>query len=464
MQFIFESDPAPELTRSEFVSRRLYAIAISLGLHLALIAGSLLLEWATAGSRPVYHVVRHLDLRKQAPLIYYSAVKKKTPQISPSAAPKSQSMGKSPKKLTIRTFNSNRPVPQIVWRPLSVPELPKPVEAPNLAVMSTIPKEIVAAPPPRRAVKTFKAPERKRANVPETALFSDTPLLTLDPTTPSAKLTVPVASSGSTGRIDAAAPPAPKPPPPPTSRQVTASVILDQTGGVAAVVAGENPSASLRDPLSGKRSGIVSTGGAPGVSKPTGGPGIVAPGVQVDSGAGKIVVPSLKTPTEPELLAQPIFRRAGLAAPLRPTSRTLPPAVEGQFRSRTVYTCLVDRGSDLFARDWVIWFAEQQSAESVDTPYMRPPAPGGRPEIAIGPAAGAPPSGSLYFIASITKEGRLERLVALADPNSPWVLLFTQALAKWRFLPALRAQLAVAIDVVIEVPFAATRATARAND
>lgn len=446
MQSFLESDPFPELAKWEFISQRISALALSLGFHLVLITGALLIDWSTSGSAPEYTVVRKIDLSKNEPLFYYSAIKTKTPQISPSPTPKPPT-GKSPGKPTIRTFNSNRTVPQIVWRPLRIPELPKPAEAPNMVVMTTEQKEIAAAPPPKAPVRTFKAPERRRTAVRDEALFSDTPVLSSAQPVESAKLNIPSASGAS--KIDATAPPAPKP--------VTASIILDQAGGVTAVVAGENPSASLRDPLSGRRSGVVSSGGAPGPSKPGGGPGIVVPGVAVDSSEGKVVVPAVKPPPDtPEPPPPQIYRRPGLAAPLRPSSRNIPPAVEAQFRNRTVYTCLVDRGSDFFARDWVIWFAEQ-SAAAGEISYVRPPVPGIRPQVPFDNVPGPAPAGSLFLIAAISKEGRLEQLGAPAGSGSPWTMLFAQSLSKWRFLPALRAQIPIAIDVVIEVPLAISR-------
>ncbi len=381
------------------------------------------------------------ELRKHTTLIWYGA---KMPEIAPAPAPvRTPNRRKGPNRRTVRTFDSNKAVPQIVWKPKPLPEAPKVVQSPDLAVISQVQQETpIAPPPPPKPVRIFQAPKRPTATpAPAAVAILDAPALAANA---APKLTA--------SNLPGAAAPALQPPPSPTVASSVPPGPPKQAGSVTTVVAGNHPTDALKEPVVGSRAGIVTEGGGDIVTQPGGGPGLVVPGVMVESGRKPEDAAPSKAPSV-AAAPPPTFRRPGMAAPLRPSSRSIPAAIESHFRNRVVYTLLLDRGSPRYARDWVIWFAEQKASN--DAPYMRPPAPWVRTEPALSKTDN--PAGTLYLAAAIGTDGQVESIAALMGSNPQWSKVFADSLRQWRFLPALRAQTPVTVDVVIEIPFAPVR-------
>ena len=205
---------------------------------------------------------------------------------------------------------------------------------------------------------------------------------------------------------------------------------------------------------------------APVLGTPSGGggtSGVRIPGLAVGGGAGNIPATAVDQPkaSTSAIAANPVYlervlpaRPATLSAPLRPSARTIPRAVEARFQGRVVYTLVVPiPDSPGYGGDWVLWFAERDS-EADAAPPMRAPMPVKKVEpVNHSRAAGeGSVENRLQLSAIIRKDGRLEA-VSVVRGTAPGVdKLAMEDLQYWQFSPASRNGVMVDVDVVIEIP------------
>ncbi len=145
---------------------------------------------------------------------------------------------------------------------------------------------------------------------------------------------------------------------------------------------------------------------------------------------------------------------ATLSVPLRPSSRTIPRAVDARFQGRNVYTMVVPiENLPTYAGDWIIWFAERQPMAG-NTPLMRAPLPYRKMEPVDQPASGSPGQARVQIAAVLDKDGRLDKITPmLAKPATMTEQAVMQDLDSWEFKPATRDGVPVDVEVVIEIPY-----------
>lgn len=140
-----------------------------------------------------------------------------------------------------------------------------------------------------------------------------------------------------------------------------------------------------------------------------------------------------------------------LSAPLRPSSRMLPAAIEQRFAGRAVYTLVIPQPQlPIYNADWILWFAEVKPPGGA--PTMRAPLPLRKLEP-IRPPAQRVVDIRVQVHVIVTAEGALEvkGFVRNREPSlGAWIL---QDLAQWRFKAAERDGVAVAVEGVLEVPY-----------
>jgi Gram-negative bacterial TonB protein C-terminal len=216
------------------------------------------------------------------------------------------------------------------------------------------------------------------------------------------------------------------------------------------------------------RQSSISVGPVTGPSSEHGGQsGMRIAGITVipKAGTGDSAEASLKNPKDPfkgpgerASPAQPYIttRIAPLehtfSAPLPPSSRNIPRAIEARFHGRIVYTMLLPmKGLPGYAGDWTIWFAEREEVPGGSPAPMRAPLPFRKPVRAD--AAGRDVSqGVVQLSASMNKMGKIDSVAVIGGAGtSPDEAI--EDLKTWEFLPALRNREAVEIDFIIEIPF-----------
>jgi TonB family protein len=156
-----------------------------------------------------------------------------------------------------------------------------------------------------------------------------------------------------------------------------------------------------------------------------------------------------------EIVFPPVNR--SMSAPLRPSSRIIPAAVEARFAHRDVYT-LVIPGPSLpgYWGDWVMWFAENGAPDFESRHLISAPLPARKYSVAdeITNTGGPSASVDLQFGAIIDKTGRLGSVTVIrgtADPALRRRAL--EELGSWEFKPALRNGQPMDVDVVLDIPF-----------
>jgi hypothetical protein len=159
-----------------------------------------------------------------------------------------------------------------------------------------------------------------------------------------------------------------------------------------------------------------------------------------------------KPTTQPYVITRIAPLEHTVSAPLSPSSRNIPKAIEARFRGRIVYTILVPmKGVPGYAGDWIIWFAEREYATGGGSGApMRAPLPVRKPMRADVPLAGAP--GQVRLSAIMNKTGRIVS-VSVIDGSGPAADAAIDDLEHWEFLPALRSLEPVEVDLVVEIPY-----------
>jgi len=419
---------------------RLTSLLASLGVHGSLI-GLLWILPSSESKTPIYDEL----IRPQEHKIIYYDFRKPLPEVSPSnpILRSKQSRGSELSKQTIiATSPQAKSEKQLIWTPAPKLELPQDLLAQNLILKAAPPILSLPAPPkePAKPPKAFHPPIRA---VQEPKL------------TPQTALPPPPAISTAMGprfpiRTGLAALPPPPLPEPPS---------LDGTSNVNIAVANLNIiEKSLPAPPEGARPAQFS-------KAPTRGPETSGEGDDAS-----LKVPNLtirrdesapaKAPREPPAMRTILYLDrvrgipvTGLSVPLRPSTRTIPAAIDARFRGRNVYTTVIPiENLPAYTGDWIVWFAEQD-AKPGETPLVRAPIPYRKVEPVTAPPAGRQAGRRVQVAATLDKNGKLNK-VSVVTAVVPGLKEAVMAdVTSWEFKPATRNGVAIDVEVVIEIPF-----------
>lgn len=391
-------------------------------------------------------VYKVIELKKE-PVIYWAPLPAVLPSVD-SRSFKGEERSRN-EKIVVQQSDAD-PARQLVWQP-DKPELLK-TETPlqNMVAMQDKPKPKAFVPPKERP-KPALAPGVVAEAPPE--------------------LTASVVKMPGSAPDAGALPkrPAPFVPPPAPAKEgdektLAAPPEISATGmgsTATAAVIGLNPALRMAELPDGSRPAAFSradkvgepSGGAPGE-----GPNI--PGVAVAGNRRAdaslvplpVMAPSGTPPRSFELRVSP--GASTVSAPLRPSSRTLPRAIEARFQNRIVYVLVIPKPNlPEYIADWTMWFSER-IADSAAASSMRPPAPVRkilRPDSAAGPGAGA--EGWVRIAAVIAKDGKIGSILSLPGRTPAVAAKAAEDLANWEFRPAARNGEPIEVEVVIEMPF-----------
>jgi TonB family protein len=396
----------------------------------------------------------------QDKIIWYDArlpVPEVTPEqrFGPSEKPTGQ---KDPSGQILITIS---PRPESAVQLIRQPKLPEPLPVdlpvPNLVVVPNSPLE------PKLPPKSFVPPPSRTAVSAETALPdaapvldaqkipADNPLGALASMAKVHKTFVAPTRSGEAGAKPSRDVSVPEPPS--IGAAGTAS-------GAEVVIVGLNPAAGIVPP--GSRSAQFAK--APDAGPPSSGATRLAGAAVPDLVArGKLGQP---VDAAPALAAKVSERRvlkeveiAGvnrtMSAPLRPSSRIIPAAVDAQFANRNVYTLVIPRPNlPEYTDDWVMWFAERQIDNDVGLRILAPIPARKSSWIDADPPPQAPPSAAtVRFAAIIDRNGRIASARILRSTAvQAFQLKAIAELETWEFKPALRNGEPIDVDIVVEIP------------
>jgi hypothetical protein len=506
-----EKSPAPAPYTSEWPLRP-GSFCLSILVHAGVVCALFYLPAGAIRSEKRFHaaVYKVIPLKKE-PIIYWAAVPKELPSVSPETpiggSTTFQGEERSAtEKIVVQQPNAET-AKQLVWQPEKPTRLKTETPSPNMVAVQgrAVPKPFTppaARPQVQESAKVLSsAPELQATNTvlpvnaaglpalpnakPKPKAFvapKEQPKLVLSP---GLLAEAPPELSGSAGRELASQTaigtgiipkrPAPFVPPPSRSRgngartggegaalapppelsaggtgsTVTAAVIgLTAVDKLAGLPEGSRPAAFSRADKVGPP-----TGGTPGQ-------GPVIPGVAIAGNtraSGSVaplpVRPAAGTPPHSFEIRIPPTASA-MSAPLRPSSRTLPRSIEARYHDRTVYVLVVPKPNlPDYVADWTMWFSERQ-VDAAGATSMRAPFPV-RKSIPLGGTATETPGaeGWVQVAAVIGKDGKITSLNPLPGRYPAVAAKAAEDLAKWEFRPASRNGESVEVDVVIEVPF-----------
>lgn len=452
-------------------------------------------------------VYKVIDLKKE-PIIYWARVPAALPSVSPETpigdSRRFQGEERSRNERIVVQQPNPDPAKQLVWQPdkpeilktetplqnmvavqgkpvpkpfeppkprTPAPEVPKILIAPEIQTAKTDLPATVAGlpslPTTKPRPKTFVPPKEPPKLVLAAGIVADAP--------PELAATTAKESAPAT-LIGAGALPkrrAPFVPPPSRNRgggtgdaegkalAAPPEVSAGGTGAtVTAAVIGLNPAEQLAGLPDGSRAAAFSRAGR--VGEPSGGipgQGPVIPGVAIAgnrrANSTLAPVPTAPSGTPPRSFDLRIPPAAStMSAPLRPSSRTLPRAIEARFRERIVYVLVIPKPNlPDYIGDWTMWFSER-SFESTAASSMRAPVPVRkilRPDPPPAPGSGA--EGWVQVSAIIGKDGKVTSITPLPGRAPAVAAKAAEDLANWEFRPASKNGEAIEIEVVIEVPF-----------
>ena len=437
--------------------RRRTAFAASLAIHWTVAAVLLSVRVTYQPSLledPKYRVVV-LPVPKQENRIEWYDLRQTLPNLAPKQrygpgdVPQGQ---KDVLTLIVRATNPSS-TQQLVWQ-LEQPALLKAdVPSPNLIAVpaKTAPRQFVAPVVERPK----QPPEPVKALEPAPTLNSSAPVDRFGPLTTSIKLpprrfVAPKANSGLEHQAESVVPTAPP-----------VSQLSNTSGDVQALIAGLNPADRFPAlPPEGSRSANFAR--APASGPPSSGANSDGASQLADlvsrGTPGRIPIPPEASAAMPKIVKETTFRSLPrtLSAPLRPSSRVIPTTVEAQFANRNVYTFVIpDVGLPEYSGDWVLWFAEDASAAN-QLARISAPVPVKKYAAQEVPLASAESGavGAIQIAARIDRNGRVSEARVLRGAASyATKRRAEEELQTWVFAPTLRNGEAVAVDVVVELPF-----------
>lgn len=494
------SKPQPAPLRRIFGYRnRPVSFAASLVLHGGIVAILLLNPMQdTTGKGALYRQIIQPEERR---IVFYD-FRKKLPEVK--AAKK---IGNFPRprgrQLSRDAMIAESPNPksdrQMIWQPVPKIELPHDLPLPNL-----IARAITAPPPPPAGNPAPKPAPRKAFVLPSPAPAArPAPAPLLDAPAPDARskaaLTPDVlavlklkktfvlpptepqpARSASSGALLDAPAPGLSSSAAGTGRSALPAGVGTQTPGIAPpsnlpagpgaatgnanadlAIAGLHATGELKGSLpNGTRSGRFSR--APELGDPASGEGggsaaLSVPGLSIGGEKNTPVSrpPAASANRRAILYSETVHSISTdtLSVPLRPSSRTIPVAIDDRFGGRSVYTMVVPiENFPDYGGDWILWFAEREQKPG-DGPSMRAPLPLRKLEPLSALLAGGRVERRLQIAAVIRQDGRMDRISLLRRATPAVEQAVIQDLQSWEFKPATRGGMPVDVDVVIEIPF-----------
>jgi len=446
----------------------------------------MLLGPTTAGTaRKPPSLYRTIIAPNEKKLVWYKFAPKQLPDVSPlrSTGDNQLPRGAVPSPQTIIAMPPKaKPGRQIILQQAPQLQLEKDVKTPNLIAFSPAP-----APPPaeRPKPKAFIPPPDRPRPAPQPApLLNEAPrvetshgFLTEVPKglgnvtaglasikRPVKKFVPPASAAGGSNRngksINLEAGSAPAIPGGSSVETFTAAIVgLDPSASLDRIPQGSRPAQLTAGPNTGAP---ASGSGGTGSGGPGGASGIRIPDLSISGGSGNqppaavLIEPASKSPKPAAEYHQTVLQlpRSTLSVPLRPSSRTIPVALEARFRGRNVYTLVIPIPKmPQYTGDWIVWFAEREPS-SGDIPPIRAPIPARKIElVASGASLPDPLEGRVQLGAIIRKDGHLE-VVSVIKTFDPRINLNAmEDLLKWEFSPASRNDVPIDVEVVIEIPF-----------
>jgi hypothetical protein len=150
-----------------------------------------------------------------------------------------------------------------------------------------------------------------------------------------------------------------------------------------------------------------------------------------------------------------------LSAPLRPSSRSIPQAIDARFNGRTVYAIVLPmEHMRVYTGDWIIWFADRQSSPG-ETPLVHGPVPVRKLEIVDQTPASRRTGARIQLAATLRKDGTLDGVTLLTETSAAVQQAVLQDISSWEFQPATRDGASVDVDMVLEIPFSLPTAIAK---
>jgi hypothetical protein len=345
------------------------------------------------------------------------------------------------------------PAPPAPPKPQPVVETPKPVQ-PNPTPpqpkgdVNHAPEPPIEAAKPLKEARTFvpppPSPTKPKLTVP--TLISDAPAPVVG--SPSSASRLPVGTGMPVLQGTA--------PPPPTAP--VAPVANVGNGTVDVAVASLHPADTKGNLPEGERPGRFSK--APETGTPASGDigktaALTVPNLTIREEKPKPVKP-LPEPNSRAILYTERVRSipvSTLSVPLRPSSRTIPRAVEGRFQGRNVYTMVVPiENLPTYGGDWIVWFAERQPVPGA-TPVMRAPLPYRKTEPADQNGSGSSGAERIQISGILAKDGKLGTIGVTSRAGAAIDQALIQDLESWEFKPATRDGVPIDVEVVIEIPF-----------
>jgi TonB family protein len=445
------------------VRRRWPAFSASLVGHVVVLA---CLSWIDSASQPEspqphYEVILlPRETAHRDKIIWFDArqpVPEVTPEqrFGPSEKPTGQ---KDPSGRILITIS---PQPESAVQLIRQPKLPEPVPVdlpvPNLVVLPNsplepkLPPKSFVPPPPKTALPTQTALPDAAPVLDAQKIPADNPLGALASLAKLRKAFVAPTRSGEIGAKPSRDLSVPEPPTIGTASSVS---------GAEVVIVGLNPTAGIVPP--GSRSAQFAK--APDAGPPSSGatrlPGAAVPDLVAHGTTGQPVdaapAPAAKG-SERRVLKE--IEIAGvnrtMSAPLRPSSRIIPAAVEAQFANRNVYTLVIPRPNlPEYTNDWVMWFSERQIDNDVGLRILAPIPARKYSWIDADPPPLAPPSAAtVRFAAIIDRNGRIASARILRSTAvQAFQLKAIAELETWEFKPALRNGEPIEVDIVVEIP------------
>jgi hypothetical protein len=412
---------------------------------------------------------------------------RKLPEISPAQSVAMRDFGaqKQNKAILISQAPDAPPSARLTWTERPEPE-PRQFEAPDMISVRKRPEIAQAAPElapeaagqpalaqlqiPKLAPKAFVAPAaqpKRAAREPRPVSLADAPIL-IDAPKPAGwdrSLSAVAAASGVR---------TPKPFTPPEAKKPGAregAGTVPEIGEAPAVPAGGasdvnalalntlHPMLSLGPPpVSNSR---ISAGPRAGTGGEGSGAGLRIPGITVQPGSHSAIPGATATLARPQ--SPPSFEVTAVAplqqtfsAPLAPSARSIPAAIEARFHQRVVYTVVLPmRKAPGYGADWIMWFAERdpQSGSAAQI-QMRAPLPV-RKTYRAG-AGAAELTGRIQLAATIDRNGNIGEISRIGTGTAVNYEAAVEDLKAWQFLPALRNRLPVDTEVVLEITFNST--------
>jgi hypothetical protein len=369
-------------------------------------------------------------------------------------------------------------------------ELPKVAVQPELPspnVVSFAAPSVPVLPPPKPALKKYKAPPAQpRVPAPVVDLAEgipaegpaakleipvSTPVVSaIDPKlmrAPAKKFVLPGGEDAGTGGAQKPVMDAPAGP----TEGAGANGANAGTGTVTMAIISRFPTNMPQPPeVRGNRPDAIQIGGVPGGVKgggEGGRGGAAIPGLTVrgdrngetPAAAAEAPAASAKAgngagavPTRPPAL--PPAAPMTVSVPQWPNSRRVPATVEAVFRDRPVFATVLTPPNGY--PDWVLWFGDTGPAAPGVRLFMRPPVPR-QLSWATGSDLGSGWPDRAWVKARLTREGTLTAITVSEGGQPGAAATIAQILGRWLFSPAIRNGEIIDADVLLEVSFGRPR-------